>query len=138
MASGLVASISDVRQLRHDQRRNWCEVELADGCRAAFSFHLFSTDELRSLFRGVFEIEVLEGLDFFHGRFAADPRWNPPGQDLSHALALELAKMEKSFSANSEYNDHANHLLLIGHKLAVAHQSDKQPTQPKLTLRSAR
>lgn len=31
MASGLVAAISDVRRLRHDQRRNWCEVELATG-----------------------------------------------------------------------------------------------------------
>lgn len=138
MASGLVAAISDVRRLRHDQRRNWCEVELADGCRAAFSFHLFSTDELDSLFKGIFEMEALEGLDFFHGRFAADPRWNPPSQDLPQALALELAKMEKHLSASPEYNDHANQLLLIGRKLATARQSGKQRPRPKLTLRSAR
>lgn len=137
MASGLVAAISDVRRLRHDQRRNWCEVELADGCRVAFSFHLFSTDELASLFRGIFEIEALEGLDFFHGRFAADPRWNPPGQDLPQALALELAKMEKHLSASREYNDNANQLLLIGRKVATVRQTDNQ-RRPKLTLRSAR
>jgi hypothetical protein len=130
--------ISDVRRLRHDQRRNWCEVELADGCRAAFSFHLFSTDELDSLFKGIFEIEALEGLDFFHGRFAADPRWNPPGQDFPQALALELAKMERHLSANPEYSDHANQLLLIGRKLATDYQSNKQRPRPTFTPRSAR
>ena len=126
-----------IGRLRHDQRRNWCEVELADGCRVAFSFHLFSTDELASLFKGIFEIEALEGLDFFHGRFAADPRWNPPGQDLPQALALELAKMEKHLSASREYNDNANQLLLIGRKVATVRQTDNQ-RRPKLTLRSAR
>ena len=46
--------------------------------------------------------------------------------------------MEKLLSANPEYNDHANQLLLIGRKLATARQSDKQRPKPKLTLRSAR
>lgn len=137
MPSALVASIDEVRRLLHDQRRNWCEVELADGCLTAFSFHLFSTNEMSSLFEGVFDIEVIEGLDFFHGRFAADPRWNPKGHALSHALARELAKLEKRFAANREYSDHANHLLLIGRKLAHASRSsDQRQRQPKLTLRS--
>lgn len=132
MPSALVASIDDVRRLRHDQRRNWCEVELADGSRAAFDFHLFSAEELRSHFECIFDIEALEGLDFFHGRFAADPRWNPKEQDLPYALAQELAKLEKSFSANPEYNDHANHLLLIGRK------SSDQQKRPKLSLPSTK
>ncbi|MDQ0470107.1 class I SAM-dependent methyltransferase [Labrys wisconsinensis] len=138
MASGLVAAIDDVRRLRHDQRRNWCEVELADGGRAAFSFHLFSTAELECLFQGIFKIENLEGLDFFHGRFAADSRWNPPSQDLPHVLAVELANMEKSFSGKPEYNDHANHLLLVGRKVPQGRRSDSQQPRPKLTLRSLR
>lgn len=137
MPSGIVASIDDVRRLRQDQRRNWCEVELADGTRVAFDFHLFSAEELRSHFLGTFEIEALEGLDFFHGRFAADPRWNPKGHDLPYVLAQELAKLEKNFAANPEFNDHANHLLLIGRKLSTARQLSKQQSRPKLSLRSA-
>jgi hypothetical protein len=106
-------------------------VELADGTRVAFDFHLFSAEELRSHFLGTFEIEALEGLDFFHGRFAADPRWNPKGHDLSYVLAQELAKLEKNFAANPEFNDHANHLLLIGRKLSTARQLSKQQSRPK-------
>lgn len=137
MPSGIVASIDDVRRLQHDQRQNWCEVELADGKRAAFDFHLFSTEELRSHFSGIFEIETLEGLDFFHGRFAADPRWNPKGHDLPPALAQELAKLEKSFAENPAFNDHANHLLLIGRKRAPTCRRPDRQTRPGLSPRSA-
>jgi SAM-dependent methyltransferase len=138
MPSGIVAAIEDVRRLRHDQRRNWCEIELTDGRAAAFDFHLFSSSELRSLFESGLEVTTLQGLDFFHSRFSADSRWNPTNLDVPQTLRRRLAALEKLFSANPEFNDHANHLLLVGRPLAKVAPKPCQLTEqrPTPSLRS--
>jgi SAM-dependent methyltransferase len=131
MPSGIVTAIEDVRRLRHDQRRNWCELELADGRAAAFDFHLFSSSELRSYFETSLEITTLHGLDFFHGRFAADSRWNPTSLDVPQRLRRRLAALEKLFSSHPEFDDHANHLLLVGHSLRKGAPKPAQISQQR-------
>src|ERR1700682_6308070 len=44
--------------------------------RPSLSFR-YTQVELRNYFASNFDIEDLRGLDLFHSRFAADPRWNP-------------------------------------------------------------
>lgn len=114
MPSGIVAAIEEVRQLRLHHGRDWFEVELDGGRRAAFDFHLFSSAELACYFSKSFEIESLRGLDFFHNRFIGDCRWNPSSLDVSDALLQKLGELEEMFAADPEYIDHANHLLLVG------------------------
>ena len=97
-----------------DHRRDWCEVELCDGRRTEFDFHLFSSSELARCFSRNFDIDTLEGIDFFHNRFAGDRRWNPQNLDLSGPLAQKLAELEAMFASNPDYIDHANHLLFVG------------------------
>ncbi len=90
--------------------------------------------------KGIFKIETLEGLDFFHGRFAQPTsQWNPPGQDLPHALAVELANMEKKASQPTP-----NIVITpitcfwsVARCHKAADQTANQP-RPKLTLRSLR
>jgi SAM-dependent methyltransferase len=114
MPSGIVAPIEEVRHLQLDPGRDWCEMELLDGRKAEFNFHLFSSSELAGCFSEAFEIETLEGIDFFHNRFAGDGRWNPAGLDLPQAFLQKLCELEEMFSSNREYMDYANHLLLVG------------------------
>lgn len=114
MPSAIVAPMEDVRRLRLDHRRDWCQVELDDGRRFEFGFHLFSSSELDHYFSRAFEIEYLEGLDFFHHRFSGDSRWNPSHVQLSGPLLQKLEELEETFAADPDYADHANHLLLVG------------------------
>jgi SAM-dependent methyltransferase len=116
MPSGIVADIEDVQRLRLDHRRDWYEVELNGGRKAEFSFHLFKSVELTQLFSRAFKVELIEGLDFFHHRFAGDQRWNPRNLEFSKSLVNTLSALEEMFLMNPEYIDHANHLLLIARR----------------------
>lgn len=116
MPSGIVADIEDVQKLHLDHRRDWYEVELSGGRRAGFSFHLFKSEELIQLFSRAFKVEAVEGLDFFHHRFAGDQRWNPRNLEFSKSLISTLSALEEMFLMNPEYIDHANHLLLIARR----------------------
>ena len=75
--TAFVDSVENVRRLKQDNIKDRCEIDLSDGRRMAFGFHLFTAVELRNHFASCFDIEDLRGLDLFHGRFMPDPRWNP-------------------------------------------------------------
>ena len=85
---------------------------------SAFPFHLFSAAELREFFTGGFDIELMQGLDLFHSRFATDPRWNPPTLPFSERFVEGLARLEDAYSLDPAYIDHANHILLVGRRRA--------------------
>lgn len=112
--TALTDPIEKVRQLKRDHGMDRCEIELCDGRRIAFSFHLFGAAELRRIFTGCFDIEDLRGLDLFHGRFAPDPRWCPAGLQVDRPLGDELARLEEAYARNPDFIDHASHLLLVG------------------------
>ncbi|HWN79292.1 MAG TPA: hypothetical protein VNN81_15740, partial [Bradyrhizobium sp.] len=94
-------------------RQDRCEIDLSDGRRLAFGFHLFTAVELRNHFSGCFDIEDLRGLDLFHCRFTPDSRWNPVRWLGDSPLADELDLLEKACAARPEFMDRAAHLLLI-------------------------
>jgi SAM-dependent methyltransferase len=114
--TAFVDSIEKVRRLKQDHIRDRCEIELCDGRRTAFGFHLFSASELRSSFADRFEIEDLRGLDLFHSRFAPDPRWSPACLGVDRRLADELVRLEETYAADPNFVDHATHLLLVARR----------------------
>jgi len=109
--TAFVESIENVRQLKQDHVRNRCEIELSGGRHVAFSFHLFTANELSEYFAKHFDIEDLRGLDLFHSRFLPDPRWSPA--DLQDGLSDELVRLEEAHAANRAFMDRAAHLLLV-------------------------
>lgn len=109
-----VDALEAARGFTQDNRRDRCEVELADGRHLSLASHLFTAAELRALVADRFAVEVLRGLDLFHGRFAPDPRWNP--DHLSDAgLHDELDRLEARYAADPRFVDRAAHLLLVAH-----------------------
>jgi hypothetical protein len=112
--TAFVDSVENVRRLKLDHVRDRCEIDLSDGRRLAFGFHLFTAVELRNHFAGYFDIEDLRGLDLFHCRFAPDSRWNPVCS-LGGSLADELERLEKAFATRPQFMDRAAHLMLVGH-----------------------
>jgi SAM-dependent methyltransferase len=111
--TAFIDSIEKVRRLRQDHARDRCELDLSDGRRIAFSFHQFRAVELRNYFASNFDIEDLRGLDLFHSRFAADPRWNPVSPTGDSELANELERLERAHATSMEFMDRALHLLLV-------------------------
>ncbi|MDQ8729725.1 class I SAM-dependent methyltransferase [Bradyrhizobium sp. LHD-71] len=111
--SAFTHSVESIRYLRQDHERNVCEIELHDGTRSMFPFHLFTESELRGLFAPHFGIEEVRGLDLFHTRFANDPRWSPPGLQGDDSLANELAQLEAIYAAKSGFVDRAAHIMLV-------------------------
>jgi SAM-dependent methyltransferase len=111
--TGFVDSVENVRRLKQDHVRDRCEIDLSDGRRLAFGFHMFTAAELQSHFAGCFDIEDLRGLDLFHSRFAPDSRWNPERSPGDSSLADELEVLEKACAKRPEFMDHAAHLLLV-------------------------
>ena len=75
--------------------------------------HQFRAVELRNYFASNFDIEDLRGLDLFHSRFAADPRWNPVSPTGDSELANELERLERAHATSMEFMDRALHLLLV-------------------------
>jgi SAM-dependent methyltransferase len=118
--TAFVDSIEKIRRLKQDHIRNRCEIELNDGRQIAFDFHLFTARELRGHFSSHFDIETLSGLDLFHTRFMADPRWNLPCSADGHRLSDELARLEVAHSASAEFIDSAAHLLLVARSRRTA------------------
>jgi SAM-dependent methyltransferase len=116
--TAFVDSVENVRRLKFDHVRDRCEIDLSDGRRLAFGFHLFTAAELRNHFAGSFDIEDLRGLDLFHCRFTPDSRWNPVCS-LGGFLADELERLEKAFATRPEFMDRAAHLMLVGHSRPV-------------------
>jgi SAM-dependent methyltransferase len=112
--TGFVDSVENVRRLKQDNVRDRCEIDLSDGRRMIFGFHLFTAVELRSCFAGCFDIEDLRGLDLFHGRFMPYLRWNPVSPLADGQLAGELERLEKTYATKPEFIDRAAHLLLVG------------------------
>jgi SAM-dependent methyltransferase len=108
-----VEGMEAARAFRQDNRYDKLDVELANGRRMSFNSHLFSAVELTSLFAKQFCIKDLRGLDLFHGRFAGDPRWNPPNATATQVLTRELDRLEQTYCREPEFIDHATHLLLV-------------------------
>jgi SAM-dependent methyltransferase len=113
--TAFVDSVENVRRLKLDHVRDRCEIDLRDGRRLAFGFHLFTAVELRNHFAGYFDIEDLRGLDLFHCRFTPDSRWNPVRSLGGGSLTDELERLEKAFATRPEFMDRAAHLMLVGH-----------------------
>jgi len=118
--TAFVDSVENVRRLKQDNIRDRCEIDLSDGRRMAFGFHLFTAVELRSHFAGCFDIEDLRGLDLFHGRFMPDPRWNPECRLTDSSLAVELERLERAYATSPEFMDRATHLLLVARSRRTA------------------
>jgi SAM-dependent methyltransferase len=117
--TAFVESVEKVRRLKQDHVRDRCEIDLSDGRRVAFGFHLFTAVELRNHFASCFEIEDLRGLDLFHSRFMPDPRWNPVCTPSERQLA-ELEWLEKAYATSMEFMDRAAHLLLVARSRRAA------------------
>ena len=118
--TAFVDSIEKVRRLKQDHVGDRCEIDLSDGRRIAFSFHLFTAVELRNYFASCFDIEDLRGLDLFHSRFMPDPRWNPVCPLGDSKLADELERLEKAHATCTEFMDRAAHLLLVARSRRAA------------------
>jgi SAM-dependent methyltransferase len=110
--TAFVESVDNIRRLKQDHVRDRCEIDLSDGRRMSFGFHLFSAVELRNHFASCFDIEDMRGLDLFHSRFMPDPRWNPVFPPGAGQLA-ELERLEKTYATSPEFMERAAHLLLV-------------------------
>jgi SAM-dependent methyltransferase len=108
-----VDSVERARHFHQDNRLDRMDVELDNGNQISFHSHLFSSSELRSLASYHFEIDDICGLDLFHGRFAADTRWNPPNATGTCLLSKELDRLESRYCRDPEFIDHATHLMLV-------------------------
>ena len=117
--TAFVESTEKIRHLKHDHVGDRCNIELFDGRRLAFGFHLFTAFELRSYFESHFDIEDLRGLDLFHGRFMPDPRWNSASLRADSQLSDELVKLEETYATSPEFIDRASHLLLVARSRRV-------------------
>lgn len=102
--------VSDARSFHQDNEADRLDIDLADGRHIAFSSHLFTADELRSLFEGL-AIDELVGLDLFHGRFAPDPRWNPANLG-EVGLREGLERLERLCAHDPAFINRAAHALL--------------------------
>jgi SAM-dependent methyltransferase len=106
-----------------DNRINRLDVEFANGRRCRFGSHLFSRAELARLAEPIFETEDIFGLDLFHGRFASDPRWNPPAGAMTARLTQELDRLEDRYCRDPGFVNHATHLLIAARNpKAVRHE----------------
>ncbi|HEY4276149.1 MAG TPA: class I SAM-dependent methyltransferase [Rhizomicrobium sp.] len=114
-----IDEVSAARRFHQDNRENRMEVEFHNGSRVAFNSHLFARRELQSLAQRHFELDDIRGLDLFHGRFAADPRWNPEsGAPTSH-FEEQLERLENRYCRDPGFMDHATHLLLAARAMEV-------------------
>jgi len=108
-----IEAMEAARAFRQDNRFDKLDVELGNGRRVSFNSHLFSAAELSGLAAERFHVDDLRGLDLFHGRFAVDPRWNPPNATATQVLSHELDRLEQLYCREPEFIDHATHLLLV-------------------------
>ena len=114
-----VEGVEAARAFRQDNRFDKLDVELANGRRMSFNSHLFSAVELAGLASEHFHVMELRGLDLFHGRFAGDPRWNPPNAMATQVLSRELDRLERLYCREPEFIDRATHLMLVAQNLSA-------------------
>jgi hypothetical protein len=108
-----VDEVSTALRFYQDNQIDRLDVEFVNGRRTSFQSHLFSRAELLRLAGPLFAVEEVRGLDLFHLRFAADPRWNPPGAVPLARLSQELARLEERYCRDPGFIDYAAHLLLV-------------------------
>lgn len=113
-----VEGVKAAKSYRQDNARGRLDIEFLDGSRTSFASHLFSAAEIRALVAPALGIDDLSGLDLFHGRFAADPGWNPPEAAPDSSLLRALRNLERHFSHDPAFIDHATHLLMVAHASA--------------------
>jgi SAM-dependent methyltransferase len=111
-----VEGIEQARRFRQNNRTDRLDVEFQNGRRTSFNSHLFGAADLRSLVASHLDVDDICGLDLFHGRFAADPRWNPRDTEINRQFSSELDQLEKAYCRDPEFIDHATHLLLVGRR----------------------
>lgn len=111
-----VDDLTSAVRFYQDNKLGRLDVEFANGRRSSFPSHLFSRTELAGLAVPVFDVDEIRGLDLFHGRFAADPRWNPPGATMLARLSQELERLEDRYCCDPGFVNHATHLLMLAHK----------------------
>ncbi len=109
-----VDGIEQAARFRQDNQQDRMEVDLADGRHLSFRSHLFRSAELGALFAPRLGRFSLHGLDLFHSRFAADPRWNPAWLSADAAFKDRLEKLELSCADDPTFLDRAAHILLDG------------------------
>jgi SAM-dependent methyltransferase len=107
-----VDDVASALRFYQDNRIDRLDVEFSNGRRNRFASHLFSRAELVRLASVRFELDDVCGLDLFHGRFANDPRWNPPNSTMLGRLSQELARLEERYCRDPGFIDHATHLLI--------------------------
>lgn len=107
-----VDSIEKARSFAQDHGTDRMEIDLVDGRHIGFTSHLFCAAELRALFRAHAAIAGLAGLDLFHSRFAANPRWNPAELPYEDVFERELCQLEKRCACDPAFMDRAAHILL--------------------------
>ena len=115
-----VDGVAAARSFKQDNNSGRLDVEFQNGSKASFDSHLFSRDTIKTAIVDSMEIEDIRGLDFFHGRFANDPRWNPPTVAFSEHFSRELEALEQRYSHDPEFMDHATHLLFVARPRALA------------------
>jgi SAM-dependent methyltransferase len=115
-----VDDVSSALRFYQDHGSNRLDVEFVNGRRTSFQSHLFSRAELARLASPAFDVEEIRGLDLFHGRFANDPRWNPPAAAPLARLTQELSRLEDRYCCDPGFVDHATHLLLTARALRMA------------------
>ena len=108
-----VDGVASAKSFQQNNSLGRLDIEFQNGSRASFESHLFSCDQIRAAAADFMEIEDLRGLDFFHARFATDPRWNPPRAACSESFLRELEALESRYSHDPDFIDHATHLLLV-------------------------
>ena len=111
--TAFVGSVKQVSRLKQDHTKDRCEIDLCDGRRMGFTFHLFTAAELEHQFAGHFDVEDLRGLDLFHSRFMPDSAWNPISIDAIQ-IADELSRLENVYATKNGFIDRATHLLFVG------------------------
>jgi SAM-dependent methyltransferase len=104
--------------IRQDHAHDRCTLTMRNGHSRTLNFHLFSAAELRACFAGLFDIEILRGLDLFHSRFRGDPRWNPACLNNTAQISKDLEGLETAYAEHPEFIDRANQLLLVGRSRA--------------------
>lgn len=108
-----VDGVKAARTYHQDNQHGRLEIEFQDGSHTSFPSHLFSAGEVRALAAPALRIEELTGLDLFHGRFANDPQWNPAEAAPDKDFLSALRALEKRFSHDPMFIDHATHLLMV-------------------------
>ncbi|WP_420145421.1 class I SAM-dependent methyltransferase [Sphingobium sp.] len=107
-----VDAVEKARSFLQDHEIDQFDADLDDGRHISFTSHLFCAAEFRALFEGHVQAMELTGLDLFHSRFSANPRWNPAKLPYADAFEQALCKLEERCCCDPAFMDRAAHILL--------------------------